>query len=170
MVRDGDEPTCLVTKIGGPHDGANVSAWVTPDAGHIQVTFYSQATSYCPDGGTCEASCSGTCPYPYTGVSMEAVDYREYQTGTTPLLLPIRFPGQYYDGETDLNENWNRFYDPGTGRYLEGDPLLALAARDIGAKAPINAPGSLDSLAGCGKTGRNQERLLRVEVRSGEIA
>jgi RHS repeat-associated protein len=69
-------------------------------------------------------------PYPYTGVSMEAVDYRQYQTGTTPLLLPIRFPGQYYDGETDLNENWNRFYDPGTGRYLEVEPMLARPFED----------------------------------------
>jgi hypothetical protein len=49
------------------------------------------------------------------------------------LLLPVRFPGQYYDPETDLNENWNRFYDPNTGRYLEPDPALVPTARlDLG--------------------------------------
>jgi RHS repeat-associated protein len=42
--------------------------------------------------------------------------------GATPLLLPMRFPGQYYDQETDLVENWNRFYDPNTGRYFEPEP------------------------------------------------
>lgn len=32
-------------------------------------------------------------------------------------------PGQYYDSETDLFENWHRYYDATTGRYLEPDPI-----------------------------------------------
>ena len=35
----------------------------------------------------------------------------------------LRFPGQYYDSETGLHYNWNRFYDPDTGRYVTADPL-----------------------------------------------
>lgn len=37
--------------------------------------------------------------------------------------LNPRFPGQYYDRETNLNYNWNRTYDPGIGAYHETEPL-----------------------------------------------
>jgi RHS repeat-associated protein len=33
----------------------------------------------------------------------------------------FRFPGQYYDSETELHYNYHRYYDPGTGRYLSAD-------------------------------------------------
>jgi RHS repeat-associated protein len=35
----------------------------------------------------------------------------------------LRFPGQYYQAETGLNQNWNRDYDPISGKYVESDPI-----------------------------------------------
>ncbi|MBC3886576.1 hypothetical protein H8K27_15725 [Undibacterium sp. FT31W] len=37
--------------------------------------------------------------------------------------LNLRFPGQYYDKETNLHYNYFRDYDPTAGRYIESDPI-----------------------------------------------
>jgi len=43
-------------------------------------------------------------------------------TGTS-FVLNLRFPGQYYDQETGLAQNWFRDYNSATGRYVESDPI-----------------------------------------------
>ena len=39
------------------------------------------------------------------------------------LDMPLRFPGQQFDGHSGLNYNYFRDYDPNTGRYVESDPI-----------------------------------------------
>jgi RHS repeat-associated protein len=42
-------------------------------------------------------------------------------TGTA--TLDARFPGQWFQLESGLHQNWWRHYDPTTGRYTQPDPL-----------------------------------------------
>jgi len=37
--------------------------------------------------------------------------------------IDLRFPGQWFQAESGLHQNWMRDYDPTTGRYVEPDPL-----------------------------------------------
>lgn len=39
------------------------------------------------------------------------------------LVFNLRFPGQYFDIESELSYNYFRDYEPGTGRYIESDPI-----------------------------------------------
>jgi RHS repeat-associated protein len=49
--------------------------------------------------------------------------------GNTPaeelagIQVNMRFPGQYYDSETNLHYNNYRYYDPQLGRYITSDPV-----------------------------------------------
>jgi RHS repeat-associated protein len=44
------------------------------------------------------------------------------ETTTTGFTNNLRMAGQYFDEETGLYYNLNRYYDPTTGRYLRTDP------------------------------------------------
>jgi RHS repeat-associated protein len=116
----------LGTVVGGYHLGSVVSGWLYPLAdGVVKVRFHSDASNCCPNHHCNDSYCLQYPNFPYRGALVEGFEYQRYQTGVAnPIWTPIRFPGQYYDAETDLVENWHRYYDPSIGRYLEPEPLL----------------------------------------------
>ncbi|MYT11589.1 RHS repeat-associated core domain-containing protein [Streptomyces sp. SceaMP-e96] len=44
-------------------------------------------------------------------------------THTSTAYTPLRFPGQYFDPETELHHNYHRHYVPEAARYASPDPL-----------------------------------------------
>jgi RHS repeat-associated protein len=44
-------------------------------------------------------------------------------TPTATVTVNLRMPGQYYDAESGLFYNWNRYYNPAIGRYISSDPI-----------------------------------------------
>lgn len=53
-------------------------------------------------------------------------------------LTNLRFPGQYADAETSLNQNWFRDYDPSIGRYIQSDPIGLRAGSNTYSYAEAN--------------------------------
>lgn len=49
--------------------------------------------------------------------------FGERTVTTAQVEMPLGFPGQYFDDETGNFYNYFRDYDPGTGRYLQSDPI-----------------------------------------------
>lgn len=86
------------------------SAW-TPSAATDLMQVRLNSTN-------CGAQCSRQ------GVQTDAIEYRRFESGVTPMWTTLRLPGQQFDEETDLFENWNRFLEPSLGRYLSPEPML----------------------------------------------
>jgi RHS repeat-associated protein len=47
----------------------------------------------------------------------------ENPSGLGNFAFNLRFPGQYFDKETNLHYNYFRDYSPDTGRYIQSDPI-----------------------------------------------
>ena len=56
--------------------------------------------------------------------------------------IALGYPGQWHDQSAGLYQNWNRDYDPSTGRYLETDPIGLAGGTNLYAYTdgnPVNA-------------------------------
>ena len=67
----------------------------------------------------------------------------------TAFTLNQRFPGQYYDAESGLHYNYFRDYEPGTGRYVESDPIGLRGGINPYSYAAGNPLGKNDILGLC---------------------
>ena len=47
----------------------------------------------------------------------------ENPSGLGTFTCNLRLPGQYFDKETNLHYNWNRWYDSAIGGYIQPEPL-----------------------------------------------
>ena len=63
----------------------------------------------------------------------------------------LRFPGQYYDSDTGLHQNWHRDYKAEIGRYVEADPIGIKKGQNhlysYVANSPINSTDFLGLVA-----------------------
>jgi RHS repeat-associated protein len=96
-------------------------------------------------------------------------------SGASSSLRRFRFPGQYYQAETGLNQNYFRDYDPAVGRYVESDPI-GLAGRSYStynycAANPLkNIDPSGQAFIDCAKALELEAATLNVEARLFDIA
>jgi len=67
-------------------------------------------------------------------------------TSTTGYVLNLRFPGQYYDAETNTNYNMFRTFDPPSGRYLQPDPMGQAAGPSLYAYVDSDPIDRIDPL------------------------
>ena len=83
-----------------------------------------------------------------SGVVVWAADYLpfgEVDVTVAGVVNNLRFAGQYFDGETGLHYNWNRYYDPSLGRYLRADPIGLDGGINLYAYVDGNPTNAIDS-------------------------
>jgi RHS repeat-associated protein len=139
----------VLTSVGASSNGRAWSGWATPNASGARAVLNNQGWPACYVVQSCNGtqcvplycSCDGSAGQKQnTGAIISAYEYQRYQPGAQPFWTPIRLPGQYHDAETDLFENWNRYYDPDIGRYLQPDPMQVHLPRIIKFKIKSGEP------------------------------
>jgi RHS repeat-associated protein len=86
-----------------------------------------------------------------TGVKTWTAKYTPFGGVRTTTGNPIsaRFPGQWFQAESGLHQNWMRDYDPTTGRYIEADPLGLVDGASVYGYAGQNPMMNVDPRGEC---------------------
>lgn len=63
----------------------------------------------------------------------------------TATLMNLCVPGQNYDAEAGLHYNWNRYYAPNFGRYIQSGPIGLAGGINAFAYAGSNPLGFVDA-------------------------
>ena len=113
---------------------------------HVPVAYLHGTETY-----TVQSDHLGT-PHRVTDSNQQTVwaaDYSPFGEAiitTERITFKHRFPGQYFDAETETHYNYFRDYDPATGRYLTSDPIGLLAGPNTFAYVGANPLNYFDSL------------------------
>jgi RHS repeat-associated protein len=97
-----------------------------------------------------------------TGVKTWTASYDPFGGVRTVTGAPIaaRFPGQWFQAESGLHQNWMRDYDPTTGRYLQADPLGLVDGASVYGYAR-QSPGRYTDPRGLYTLGDAENSLIR---------
>ncbi|MGH1456150.1 MAG: RHS repeat-associated core domain-containing protein [Alphaproteobacteria bacterium] len=103
-----------------------------------------------------------------TGASVWSWDSDAFGNGapTGTQTVNLRFAGQYWDDESGLHYNWNRYYDPTTGRYISSDPIGLNGGLNTFAYVSANPvmfidPEGLKSVSRNGRASRGERNRIR---------
>jgi RHS repeat-associated protein len=80
------------------------------------------------------------------------------------VTLDLRFPGQYFDRETNLHYNYFRDYDPQTGRYVQSDPIGLVGGLNTYAYAVLSPLRHVDPLGLLVETPPVQQPPIRPPI------
>jgi len=76
----------------------------------------------------------------------EALPEEDVDGNGTNVSVNLRFPGQVYDAESGLHQNWFRDYTPGYGRYAQSDPIGLVGGVNVYAYVDGDPVGQIDPL------------------------
>jgi RHS repeat-associated protein len=79
--------------------------------------------------------------------------YGQAQIQLATVTNNLRFLGQYFDAETGLHYNLNRYYDSDTGRYLSPDPIGLQGGMNLYAYVAGDPVNEVDIWGLCRKSG-----------------
>ncbi len=80
------------------------------------------------------------------------------------VTINLRMPGQYFDSESGVFYNWNRYYNPAIGRYISSDPIGIAGGPNTFNYADVNPVNRLDPeglmAAACTRNPRSLECVV----------